>query len=426
MNEYIARTSGGTRTGDVEAKTDGFCNPENPDDSSSAVHCVQHAPELCFADTNHDWWGAHKQWRYGRMDGFFATNDQKAEGKFAPELMNGDRALTFYDDSDLPFYYSLASTFAIGDHYFSSVLGPTYPNRDFLYAATSRGYTYDSGVTSTDYPFGDGYDAKSPELLFDLLEAHGISWGIYGDNHVGPVPVPEIAGVASTIGPKGVLSRWGFWTFRKFHSMDDFYEDAKKGKLPQVAFVDPALHGGTQATNDEHPPNDVQMGEKFTSDVVSGLMRSKTWGHVALFVTWDENGGIYDHVEPPPACPPDDSPLKVGGDARDDADYVAAHPGERFDRYGFRVPVLVVSPWVKAQYVSHRVYDHTSILRFIETRFDLPALTARDANADAMLDFFDFGAPSFAAPPALVASAFDQDPAGAQARVDACRKKFGN
>ena len=424
LNEYVARTTG--RAHDVDGSTS-FCNHENPDDPRSPVHCVEHAAELCFANTNHEWSGAHAQYNGGRMDGFFASNDNDAEGaKLPAALLGGQRALTYYDERDLPFYYSLAATFGIGDHYFSSLLGPTYPNRDFLYAASSKGYTFNAALTSNDYAVRGRYDAKDPQLIFDMLEARGISWAVYGDSHVGPIAVPIIAGVASTIGAGGVVSRWGLGSVGHFKPMREFYEAAKAGKLPQVTFLDPALTGGSRSSNDEHPPNDVQLGEKLASDVVNGLMQGADWGHAAMFITWDENGGIYDHVSPPAACPPDGEPMKIDPGNKEDRAYQQAHPEARFDRYGFRVPVLVVSPWSKRGHVSKNVYDHTSILRFIETRFDLPALTARDANADAMLDFFDFRAPAFAAPPALATSGWNVDPVAAKAREDACRKKFGN
>src|SRR4029077_2809191 len=137
---------------------------------------------------------------------------------------------------------------------------------------------------------------------------------------------------------------------------------------------------------------------EFASRVINALLASPQWPRAALFLTYDEHGGFYDHVPPRPACTPDDvAPALQAGD----------DPGA-YDRYGFRVPMVVVSPFARRQYVSHRVYDHTSILRFIETRFDLPALTRRDAHADAMLRMFDFGTPPFTTPPALPAAPIDQ------------------
>ena len=129
------------------------------------------------------------------------------------------------------------------------------------------------------------------------------------------------------------------------------------------------------------------------------MSRRERSGKGALFLDYDEHGGFYDHVPPPPACVPDDiPPMLQTGDT----------PGA-FDRYGIRVPAVVVSPYARPHYVSHRVYDHTSVLRFIETRFDLPALTRRDANADPMLRLFKFSRPAFATPPSLPAAPIDPD-----------------
>jgi phospholipase C len=135
-----------------------------------------------------------------------------------------------------------------------------------------------------------------------------------------------------------------------------------------------------------------------------------------LFLTYDEHGGLYDHVAPPEACSPDD----IAPDFRTDEDkaFDAKSPGTTFDRLGFRVPVVVVSPFAKKSYVSHNVYDHTSITRFIETVFKLPALTNRDANADPMTDFFDFDAVPFATPPSI------PEPEVDQARYDECKALY--
>ena len=114
----------------------------------------------------------------------------------------------------------------------------------------------------------------------------------------------------------------------------------------------------------------------------SALVKSPNWSKTMLVITYDEHGGFYDHVPPPSAVIPDNIP----GD-------------EKLDRYGFRVPVVVISPFAKRHFVSHVVHDHTSILRFVETRFGLPALTARDAAADPMLEFFDFSHANVSVPP---------------------------
>src|SRR5262249_34951196 len=138
---------------------------------------------------------------------------------------------------------------------------------------------------------------------------------------------------------------------------------------------------------DEHPPSDMQVGQHFVYRQVARLMASPSWGRSVMFITYDENGGLYDHVAPPAACLPGSTApaqqAELGG----------------FDRYGFRVPVFVVSPYAKAHFVSHVVHSHASILRFIEARFGVPALSSRDANADAMFDMFEFSNPPFVRPP---------------------------
>src|SRR4029077_20819043 len=161
--------------------------------------------------------------------------------------------------------------------------------------------------------------------------------------------------------------------------------------------VDPIFLDMPTIENDEHPPANVQVGQEFVARVVKALFASPQWRRAALFLTYDEHGGFFDHVPPPPACVPDAiPPMLAPGD----------EPGA-FDRYGIRVPVVIVSTYARRRFVSHVPHDHTSILRFIETRFDLPALTARDANADRMLEFFDFAHARFRRPPPLPKARID-------------------
>ena len=144
--------------------------------------------------------------------------------------------------------------------------------------------------------------------------------------------------------------------------MPQYYKDAAAGKLPQVAFVESDPFGDVNHESDEHPPANVQVGEKFTHDVMQALVNSPNWSSSAMFLTYDEHGGYYDHVAPPPAPKPDNiAPMLQPGDTP-----------AAFDRYGIRVPAIVISPYARKHFVSHTVYDHTSILRFIEKRFGLP------------------------------------------------------
>lgn len=302
------------------------------------------------------------------MDGFTAANVD-------PGDPTGSRTMRFYTARDLPFYYKLYRTFATGDRYFCSALTQTFPNRLYLLAGTSFGHI------RNDLPGPTEFVQRS---VFDLLDeaAPPVTWKVY----YALLPYAELFAYVRNQRVANLVP------------VANFFTDAQAGTLPQVAFVDGLQLGAPNVENDEHPPANVQVGEEFVARVVNALMQSPQWDHSALFLIYDEHGGFYDHVPPPHACAPDDIlPALQAGD----------EPGA-FDRYGFRVPAVVVSPYARKHFVSHVVHDHTSILRFIETRFDLPALTRRDANADPMLEFFKFARPAFATPPKLPTAPIDE------------------
>jgi phospholipase C len=316
------------------------------------------------------------------MNGFVQANEQ------GTPLGAGDRSLYYYDQTDLPFYYQLATTFSIADHYHCALLGPTWPNRMYTYAATSFGRTSNDFPDLTGYPF----PAKDASIL-DELEKRHVSWLLYGTS-----------GALTVHGP-AALTRWD----RKVLRFDsDFFADAKAGTLPQVAYLDVDLVMDDPKNPSEHPPADIEIGQKFVSDVVHALFTSPQWGKIALFFTYDEHGGYYDHYPPPPACEPD-SIAPIGQN----------DTGSKFDRYGMRVPFMVVSPFAKKGFVSHTTYDHSSIVRFIQAKYRVPALTRRDANADIPTDMFDFANPPFVTPPQIAEPAVDP------AEVDYCEKTYG-
>jgi phospholipase C len=347
-------------------------NASNPDPTTASNPPIAafHQTRYCeSADLDHSWNGTHAEWNGGAMDGFTAANVDDTDP-------TGSRTMGYYDSSDLPFYYALYSTFAMGDHFFASTLTQTFPNRFYLLAGTSFGHI------KNDFPTGNPATDFTQRTIFNLLDEAGITWRVY----FAQIPFADEFGY--------VRNRIPLATF----PIEQYYTDAQNGTLPQVSFVDPIFIAQANVESDEHPPSNIQVGEQFMAQVISALMASPQWPSAAAFLTYDEHGGFYDHVPPPPACVPDDIPpmLEAG-------DTPAA-----FDRYGIRVPAVVVSPYARPHYVSHRTYDHTSILRFIETRFDLPALTARDANADPMLKLFKFSRPTFATPPPLPPAPLDQ------------------
>lgn len=375
LNEFGKRT-------DIESAP---ANASNPDGDAGPQPWT-HAPHLCSADTDHGWDGTHIEIDNGAMDGFAARNEATTldDGGAAPPG-NGGRSLWWYDQTDIPLYYQLANTFAVADHYFSAVPGPTWPNRRFLYAATSWGGTVTAPPaimeTESDYPY-----PANPATVLDELEANKTSWTYYSD---GVLPTLDLLYAS----PK---TRWKRNPIASFSA---FQAAAKAGTLPSVSFVDPPLAlVGSGAESDEHPPGDIQLGQKMVSDVVQAVVASPQWASTALFITHDEHGGFYDHVAPPPACAPDDiKPVLVNGETNDGG----------FDLEGVRVVLIAVSPYAKKGYVGHKVYDHTSITRFIETRFNLPALTARDANADPLTDLFDFKNPPFMKAPSITPATID-------------------
>ncbi|WAS92843.1 phospholipase C [Nannocystis punicea] len=335
-----------------------FSNP-GPEGAPVAIY---HQTQPCFGNTNHSWDAVHEQIGGGKMDGFVSTNEGKGDDVIDVTL-RGERAMGYYDEPDLPFYYWLANEFALGDHYFSSVPGPTWPNRMYLYAGSSYGRTVNVNF-------------KPDATIFDHLTTRGVSYRVYFSDEGG------LGDFLTGMLPDSRTQR---------HPISQYFADAKAGQLPAVSFVNATFDAPESKATWEHPPSVSQLGQLFSAQVIDALLKSPNWPRSALFFAYDEHGGLFDHVPPPAACPPD------------------AHTPElqphdqsgRFDRLGPRVPFIVVSPYAKKHYVGHEVYDHTSILRFIEARFVLPALTARDANALAPWDMFDFSAPPHATPPAV-------------------------
>jgi phospholipase C len=177
-----------------------------------------------------------------------------------------------------------------------------------------------------------------------------------------------------------------------FGTIERFLADAASGELPTFAWVESRLVSGTLGT-DEHPPADVQLGQRFTASIVNATIASPAWPSAAVFLIYDESGGFFDHVAPPHACPPE-------------PDGANAH---EFARYGMRVPFIAISPYARPHHVSHRLLSHSSIVRMVQARFDLPALSARDANAAPPFDSFDFSTPALLTPPELPEAVVDAD-----------------
>ncbi len=282
FDHYFGRFAKYAGRTDIESAPESASNPNKIGGAANATHVWAKAQHNCFLDTNHEWSGSHLQYDEGKMDGFVQTNQGESEmmPQPPPALGDGIRAMTYYDESVLNWYYALAKTFGIGDHYHCALLGPTWPNRMFLFAATSFGQTANRfpDLTGFDYPTNDA-------VILDELDKRHVDWKLYTSG--GP------AGITVTLGPSTPL-RYGRDVL---FTIDDFYADAAAGKLPPVVYLDPDFtKTGAPDGDDEHPPANVQIGQAFTAKLVDVLMKSPQWGKLALFITFDEHGGIYDHV----------------------------------------------------------------------------------------------------------------------------------
>jgi phospholipase C len=346
----------------------------NPDTDGTPIE-PYHETEYCIEDVAHSWNASWTQFNMGANDGFVTTNNP-----------NGRRAMGYFTDADLPFYWNIYQTFAMSDHHHCSLLGPTWPNRMYLYSASSGGRI-------RNVPFPEAPRPELPYIIMQMLESAGVEWAIYKND------LPFALG--------GYLT-WVGGRLGNIREFSNFESDLAGGAMPSVVFVDPAYGQGELLQTDEHPPANPQDGQRFIWELITTVMQSPIWPRTALILSYDEHGGFYDHVPPPEACDPGDFPPEIPA---------TGFPGT-FTRLGFRVPLLVVSPYSRPGYVSDRVTDLSSITRFIETRYLLPAMTGRDANAWPLLDMFDFTTPAFMDPPE-----FPEPPVDA-AQSAACRAAF--
>ena len=352
----------GSYDGDVDGVSETMTNPDGNGNDVNAYP----ETDYCVDDVGHGWVDSHVQYNEGANDGFVISNNP-----------NGGRAMGYFTRSDLPYYHSLADNFALADQFFCSLLGPTWPNSMFMYAGTSFGMVSNqftpTGVTN----------------LCMQLDDVGVDWRSYY------ATVPRIGIFLDYLGSHQ----------DHISELSQFYVDLENNELPPVVFLDSDISDSIENAS-EHAPWNPQVGQAFVARAVDAIMNSSIWERSAIILTYDEHGGFFDHVPPPTGCVPDD----LAPDT--------AQPYEGFSRLGFRVPTLVLSPYAKRGYVSHEVMDLTSITRFIALKHNLPAMTGRDANANPLLDMFDFENPDSSVP-SLSDAVIDQ------AQLQACIDEFG-
>ncbi|MBW3662876.1 MAG: alkaline phosphatase family protein [Actinobacteria bacterium] len=308
-------------------------------DTGSTASPMHRAPEYRrrpeHPDPDHGWGAGRDQLANGFLDG-----------------RNDEYALSYYLPEDIPYYARLARQFTLFDDYYCAVLGPTYPNREYMHSAQSGGLK--SNALPPQVP---GHETGFTwPTIWDRLEAAGISWGYYY------VDLPAIG-------------LFGLRHMHKAFHVERFFLDAATGNLPQVYFVDPGFLGSLRT--DDHPSGaDMRASQAWVNNLIHAVVTGPQWDRHAFFVNYDEWGGFFDHVRPPRV--PDD---------RANADDI----DEDFGQLGFRVPCLAISPYSRKGYVHHDgPFEHTSILRFIEYRYDLEPLTLRDARANNIGEAFDY------------------------------------
>jgi phospholipase C len=302
-----------------------------------------------------------------KMDRFALTSHSVS----SPTDPKGLRALGQYDQTDIPYYYELATQFATSDSFHSSLLANTVPNRQYMFCATSQGRIF---------PSPQGSPQWTCPTIFSSLQNAGVRWSYYDKDGI------FLAG----------FTDWNNLAIREKTAPIQNYFDilarpTADDDLPSFVWID-AGFGGSGL--DEHPDANIQFGAAYVKTIIDALMNSPAWHDSIFILAYDEGGGLYDHVPPFTVVPPDATPPQLGPNDL---------PGD-FTLSGFRVPIIVVSPFVKPHFVSHTNRELTSILKLVETRFNLAPLTARDAAADDMTEFFDFvNPPAFLTPPLLPA-----------------------
>lgn len=299
--------------------------------------------DLCVADPPHGWSASRNQFASGANSGFVIAHEASHGAGVVPAPMQ-------YLTRDLvPVSWALADNFASCDRYFCSVMGPTWPNRMYWHSGSSN------GIMSNDLP-ASGFNWPSVHLRLD--EA-GVPWKYYY------IDIPVLA-IVDSIEPDG-----------RVFLFEDFVADAMSGTLAPVTYIDPGF-----GYNDDHPPHHPIYGQQFIASIYRALAASPLWEHCLLVVTYDENGGYFDHVRPPTTV---DDFASTG-----------------FDQMGFRVPTLIAGPYVKAGHVSSVTMDHCSVLKHIETHFGLAPLNQRVSAANDLSDVLDLAALAAGTPRAPV------------------------
>jgi phospholipase C len=403
-----------------------------------------HLASACIENPSPFWNEAHNDWDYQNpadqpaevnssgqpdppLNGFVWTAAYDARSDGFMDVM-GVRAMGYYDGTDLNYYYALASDFGISDRWFAPVMSRTQINRMYMLAGTSYGYAYPEYTGPND-------SALAPSLtIIEALQNAGVSWKIYinptGLSYAGQGCTTDYTDANAICMLRAFGSYIDEFTYfdtilnsgsqtpdllKNIAPIQQFALDASSNSLASFSLIEPASSAGL----DEHPsdsdgyPVNVQDGQQYSADyVVNPLLSSpQSWADSVLIFTYDEPGGLYDHVSPQPAALPGDGfnwPVDLDPVNKGITDDICTKPGEvegqgtcSFGWTTYRIPNVVISPYSIKNYVSHTVRDTTSVLAMVEARFGINALTGRDASQPNMNEYFDFVNEPWATPPTL-------------------------
>ena len=290
-------------------------------------------------DPSHSWNGGREQMNGGRMDGFLRGR-------------NDEFAISYYTKEDLPFISHAASASTAYDRFFCSVLGPTFPNRYYMHAATAYGRKDNALPVETG--------GLPDTTIFASMLAKGLTARYYFND----LPAAGL---------------WGIPGLQRSARVEEYYARAASGTLPNLSFVDPVFGGQSPASangvrGDEHPHGDIRAGQAYMADIAHAFMESPQWKRGAMFIVYDEWGGFFDHVRPPRV--PDD--------------FNSRDPKEDFGQMGMRIPAVVLSPYARRGHVDHGTYGFESILKMVEYKFGLAPLSRRDRYATNIARSFDW------------------------------------
>lgn len=316
--------------------------------------------ESIAGDLNHAWQVAHAAYNNGKMDGFVAAEKSTL-------------TMGYYDRNDIPYYWDYADNYVLDDNFFSSLMGPSFPNHLYIAAGTNGPVTnlnlnwiMQRGVINNP---GPGFDFNSMSLdwstLAQELSQSNKPW-VWYNGKANPL-TPDIWDVL----PLFTYFQNNPSQLRQHvKNTQSFVSDVQSGSLPAVAWIIPGAwrpptwpSACSGSAPSEHPPARSDCGMDYVSYLVNQVMQSQYWQSTAIVITWDDYGGFYDHVAPP-----------------------------QIDAYGegFRVPTLVISPWAKHHFIDHTEYEFASMLRLAEVNFNLPTLGTRDVRSNDMMNSFNF------------------------------------